>query len=73
MLFHFKDGVGAAFVFGSYAPVAELVDVPDLGSGGLGRVGSSPIRRTRGSRRNVPPASLLLLISVSRVPSPSKM
>ena len=29
-----------------YAPVAELVDAPDLGSGGSGRVGSSPIRRT---------------------------
>lgn len=29
------------------ALVAELVDAPDLGSGGLGRVGSSPIRRTR--------------------------
>ena len=26
--------------------VAELVDAPDLGSGGPGRVGSSPIRRT---------------------------
>lgn len=28
------------------ALVAELVDAPDLGSGGLRRVGSSPIRRT---------------------------
>ena len=28
------------------ALVAELVDAPDLGSGGSGRVGSSPIRRT---------------------------
>ena len=26
--------------------MAELVDAPDLGSGGSGRVGSSPIRRT---------------------------
>ena len=26
--------------------MAKLVDAPDLGSGGLGRVGSSPIRRT---------------------------
>ena len=29
-----------------YALVAKLVDAPDLGSGGFGRVGSSPIRRT---------------------------
>ena len=29
------------------ALVAELVDAPDLGSGGSGRVGSSPIRRTK--------------------------
>lgn len=29
------------------APVAELVDALDLGSSGLGRVGSSPIRRTK--------------------------
>ena len=28
------------------APVAKLVDAPDLGSGDFGRVGSSPIRRT---------------------------
>ena len=28
------------------APVAKLVDAPDLGSGVLRRVGSSPIRRT---------------------------
>ena len=28
------------------ALVAELVYAPDLGSGGSGRVGSSPIRRT---------------------------
>ena len=28
------------------APVAELVDAPDLGSGVPRRVGSSPIRRT---------------------------
>ena len=37
-------------VYGVYHPasalVAELVDAPDLGSGGSGRVGSSPIRRT---------------------------
>ena len=32
------------------ALVAELVDAPDLGSGGSGRVGSSPIRRTKESR-----------------------
>ena len=30
----------------AFAPVAKLVDAPDLGSGGFGRVGSSPIRRT---------------------------
>ena len=29
------------------ALVAKLVDAPDLGSGGSGRVGSSPIRRTQ--------------------------
>ena len=28
------------------APVAKLVDAPDLGSGDFDRVGSSPIRRT---------------------------
>ena len=31
------------------ALVAKLVDAPDLGSGGSGRVGSSPIRRTQKS------------------------
>ena len=30
----------------SFAPVAELVDAPDLGSGVLRRAGSSPVRRT---------------------------
>ena len=29
------------------APVAKLVDAPDLGSGVSRRVGSSPIRRTK--------------------------
>ena len=29
------------------AGVAKLVDAPDLGSGALGRVGSSPITRTK--------------------------
>ena len=29
------------------ALVAELVDAPDLGSGVLGREGSSPFRRTK--------------------------
>ena len=31
----------------AFAPVAKLVDAPDLGSGVSRRVGSSPIRRTR--------------------------
>ena len=31
----------------SFAPVAELVDAPDLGSGVSRRAGSSPVRRTR--------------------------
>ena len=31
-----------------HAPVAKLVDAPDLGSGVSRRVGSSPIRRTIG-------------------------
>ena len=35
-----------------HALVAELVDAPDLGSGGSGRVGSSPIRRTKNNPRN---------------------
>ena len=35
------------------APVAKLVDAPDLGSGVLRRVGSSPIRRTRGYVREI--------------------
>ena len=30
----------------SFAPVAELVDAPDLGSGVSRRAGSSPVRRT---------------------------
>lgn len=30
----------------AFAPVAKLVDAPDLGSGVSRRVGSSPIRRT---------------------------
>ena len=34
-----------------HAPVAKLVDAPDLGSGVLRRVGSSPIRRTIGQKR----------------------
>ena len=29
-----------------HAPVAELVDASDLGSGVAGRAGSSPVRRT---------------------------
>ena len=29
------------------APVAELVDAPDLGSGVSRRAGSSPVRRTQ--------------------------
>ena len=32
-----------------YASVAKLVDAPDLGSGVLRRVGSSPIGRTKKS------------------------
>ena len=32
----------------SFAPVAELVDAPDLGSGVSRRAGSSPVRRTMG-------------------------
>lgn len=32
------------------APVVKLVDTPDLGSGALRRVGSSPIRRTKNKR-----------------------
>ena len=31
----------------SHAPVAYLVAAPDLGSGVVRRVGSSPIRRTK--------------------------
>ena len=34
------------------AGVAKLVDAPDLGSGALGRVGSSPITRTKISKAN---------------------
>ncbi len=34
------------------ALVAKLVDAPDLGSGGFGRVGSSPIRRTKKRKTN---------------------
>ena len=41
------------------ALVAELVDAPDLGSGGSGRVGSSPIRRTKQSPQNVLKCSML--------------
>ena len=35
---------------GGSARVAELVDAPDLGSGALGRVGSSPTLRTKRHR-----------------------
>ena len=39
-----------SFFYRTFAPtnalVAKLVDALDLGSSGLGRVGSSPIRRT---------------------------
>ena len=35
----------------SFALVAKLVDAPDLGSGVLRRVGSSPITRTSGQKR----------------------
>ena len=35
----------------SFAPVAELVDAPDLGSGVSRRAGSSPVRRTRHKRK----------------------
>ncbi len=35
----------------SFAPVAELVDAPDLGSGVSRRAGSSPVRRTRHKKR----------------------
>ena len=34
----------------SFAPVAELVDAPDLGSGVSRRAGSSPVRRTKYQR-----------------------
>ena len=34
------------FAESNHAPVAKLVDAPDLGSGNSGCVGSSPIRRT---------------------------
>ena len=40
-LFHFKP-----YLCTRKAPVAKLVDAPDLGSGVAIRVGSSPIRRT---------------------------
>lgn len=36
-----------AFLTGAAAGVVELVDTPDLGSGGLGRGGSSPSARTK--------------------------
>ena len=32
--------------------MAKLVDAPDLGSGDFGRVGSSPIRRTKEEDKN---------------------
>ena len=35
----------------SFAPVAELVDAPDLGSGVSRRAGSSPVRRTNHKKR----------------------
>ena len=35
----------------SFAPVAELVDAPDLGSGVSRRAGSSPVRRTMQNNR----------------------
>ena len=46
----FCSAFGLHYLCARIALVAKLVDAPDLGSGGSGRVGSSPIRRTKGNR-----------------------
>ena len=56
MAFH-KPFIKKSLIFaaenrGTIALVAKLVDAPDLGSGVAIRVGSSPIRRTMGQKRN---------------------
>ena len=55
-----------------HAPVAKLVDAPDLGSGGLRCVGSSPIGRTKCR----PPIDCLSIIrrpySYQLIPIPNK-
>ena len=56
MVFH-KPFIKKSLIFaaenrGTIALVAKLVDAPDLGSGVVIRVGSSPIRRTMGQKRN---------------------
>jgi hypothetical protein len=46
----FAPGLTAAIAAGSVpgdAGVMELVDMPDLGSGGASRAGSSPVARTK--------------------------
>lgn len=42
----FGGGFGRGTGHIAYADVAELVDAPDLGSGGVTRGGSSPFIRT---------------------------
>ena len=45
------------------APVAELVDAPDLGSGVSRRAGSSPVRRTKKKTERVVGIAQLVRVS----------
>ena len=50
------------------APVAELADAPALGAGVLGRVGSSPTRRTTHSPTTHYPVSRSIPCQTSHLP-----
>ena len=51
------------------ARVAKLVDAPDLGSGVLRRVGSSPITRTIGQKRNSQKREFLFFLRIDNASS----
>ena len=55
------------------ARVAKLVDAPDLGSGVLRRVGSSPITRTIGQKRNFQERKILFSFLGNRQRKPQKV
>ncbi len=57
------------------APVAKLVDAPDLGSGAERRTGSSPARRTISQYRHIINSDYLYFLrkgAMNAVPSPTR-